>query len=204
SWQVTRPELLFDTAVAPLVGFPETTATLAHAAVQDADTACRAAGVVQIEDRTACVFDVGLTGDQGFVLGHQMLAIPASAHLPTSAAWDLWPALVPGAPAADSLPADGLIDANLDVGQQVAYRVPAAEGAITLVNQRGCATSGGPAMGVAAARLFDPAGHAVSARLPLCGHQTVSDLEPGTYSLVLAGSIGGTPTHVHVEVTSGA
>lgn len=205
SWQVTRPELLFDTLVAPLADFPETSATVEPEAVQEADTACRAAGILQMEDRTACVFDVGLTGDPGFVRGHQMLAVPASAQLPASAAWALWPALRPAATPASAVGSDGLIDVNLGAGQQVAYRVSVpADGALVLVNQRGCPANSGPGMGVAAARVFDPAGHAVSARLPLCGHQTVTDLEPGTYSLVLAGPTVGSSTHARMQVTPGA
>jgi hypothetical protein len=203
SWQVTRPELLFRAMASPVAGFPESTASVPPGAVADADTACRAVGIVQPEDRTACVFDAGLTGDDDFIAGHQLVAIPAEARLPPSAAWALWPALVPGSTTPSPLPAGGAVDVSLGAAGAAAYHVMLpAGGAIGLVHQRGCPSAAGPGIGAAAARLFDVTGHPVSARLPLCGHQDLTNLEPGTYTLVLAGATD-TATHVRVDVTVG-
>ena len=209
SWQVTRPESLFDVAVAPLVGFPETTATLAHGAVQDADTACRAAGVVQIEDRTACVFDVGLTGDQGFVLGHQMLAIPASAHLPGPAQ--------PGFALADPWRwgRGGRCTARRRDRRRQSRCRP-ADGIPRHGPRRGCDHPGEPARMRHDQQLRRwamtsppdcsiPPGMRCRPGLPFCGHQIVTDLQPGTCTAwSWPGSTGRTSTHVRLQVIPGA
>jgi hypothetical protein len=205
SWQVTRPELMFTSLVAPRPGFPETIATVPAGAVRAADAACRAAGVMQPEDRGACVFDVGLTGDDGFIAGHRLLSRPAEYRIPSTAAWSLWPALQPPAVGSQPLPAAGLIDVNLQGGQSVSYRVPLPEGGgVTLVHQRGCPSATPPGIDASATRLFDSAGHAVSPRLAPCGHQEITKLAPGTYTLVLSTSPGDPSTHIRAQVTATA
>jgi hypothetical protein len=203
SWQVTRPELLFRAMVNPVAGFPESSASVPPGAVPDADAACRAVGIEQSEDRTACVFDAGLTGDDDFIAGHQLVAIPAESQLPSSAAWALWPGLLPGDTVPGPLPAAGAVDVSLSPAGAAVYHVALpAGGAIRLVHQRGCSSTAGPGIGVAAARLFDATGHPVSARLPLCGHEDLTDLQPGTYTLVLAGATDAA-TRVRVDVSVG-
>jgi hypothetical protein len=202
SWQVTQAELLFDSPISPDPGFPQAVATLVPATIPAAQAACRAAGLVQLEDRAACVFDAALTGDDGFVAGHRLMAVPAESTLTPSAVWALWPALLIGSVNPTELPAGGVIDATLNSGQSQAYRVPVASGGtITLVHQRGCSGSVTPGIGSAALRIFDSTGHPVSPRLALCGREDVSDLEPGTYSLVVASGTAHSPTHARLQVS---
>lgn len=204
SWVTQAGELLFPAPVEPTAGFPRVQPTLDPGAVAAADAACGAAGLTQAQDRAACVFDMGLIGDPGFVKDHVTMAVPAArTTLPRSVA-EHWPALLPGAIAgAPRLPSGGLIDVILPAAGQQAFQVGLdREGTVALVHAQGCPdASARPELGQAAMRLFDFAGRPVSDRLKLCGHETIGPLPAGDYTLVVANNLTGEPTRVRVQLS---
>jgi hypothetical protein len=204
SWQVTRPELLFASTPDAVPGFPQQTATVQPGAKAVADKACADHGIGQAEDLAACVFDVGLTGDTGFVAGHVALASAAERDPVPSSFAARWPALVAGVVlGAPDLPPDGRLDAALAASGYRAFRVVLVRhGEVTLVNEHGCGDGETPpGMGQAAMRLFDSAGHAVSDRFALCGHQHTPVLPAGVYTLVIANDSTGPAQRVRVDVS---
>jgi hypothetical protein len=204
SWQSTRPESLFANGPEAYPGFPEQTPTVQPGAKAVADRACADRGIVQAEDLAACVFDVGLTGDTGFVAGHVALATAAERDPVAVSFAARWPALVAGVVlGAPDLPADGQLDTPLAAAGYRAFRVVLdRRGEVGLVNEHGCAQGQSPpGMGQSAMRLFDSAGHPVSDRFPLCGHQSTPILPAGVYTLVIANDAAGPATRVRVDVS---
>jgi hypothetical protein len=204
SWQATRPELLFANTPESHPGFPEQTATVDPAATAVADRACADHGIRQAEDLAACVFDVGLTGDTGFVAGHVALATAAEEGPVAASFAARWPALVAGVVlGAPDLPAGGNLEASLGAAGYRAFRVVLERrGQVGLVNEHGCGEGETPpGMGQAAMRLFDSAGHPVSDRFALCGHQSTPVLPTGVYTLVIANDAAGPAKRVRVDVS---
>ncbi len=196
---------LFDERIDPVDGFPESVAAPPPEAVAAADRACQAAGVTPIANRSACTFDVALTGDDGFALGHARMVIPAErAQVPPGLA-ARWPALAAGATEASTeLPSGGRIGGELSVGEHRVYRLNVARaGAIGLQQAPACpaGSSGGVAQGRAALRVFGTDDWAVSPRLPLCGAASTQTLQPGRYLLVIDGATTGAPAPVDLQVT---
>lgn len=196
---------LFDEQVAPVSGFPETIAVPPPEATAAADRSCLAAGVAPIADRSACIFDVALTGDDGFARGHAQMVIPAGrAPVPPGLA-ARWPALAVGeSDVATELPDNGEIGTEIAMGAHQVYRFTVARaGQLRLQQASPCPAdeAAGPAQGRAALRVFGSDDWAVSARLPLCGDATTPRLQPGRYLLVIDGATTGTSVTAALQVT---
>ena len=203
SWRVTSAERLLPAPTGALPPFPTQTAKIDAGAAKVAQQVCGGHGLRNAADVAACAFDVGLTGDTGFVAGHLELSAAAemSAVPPDFAA--RWPALEPAAPAsAHELPANGQLAFTLAPAQTQAFHLTiATPGAVGVVNRSGCATGANPpGMDQPALRVFDAAGHAVSDRLPLCGHVETPALRVGAYTLVVANGIDRPAVDVRGDV----
>ena len=195
AWQIgSRERSLFDERIDPTPGFPEQAATPPAEAMVAAAQACAAADLAEGPDLSACVFDVALTGDEGFAVGHADLVTPASRPTAPPGVAGRWPALVAGlGVVAVELPDDGRIRSELQPGAQAEYRFDVAyPGVVTvqpLVSACGSDEAAIPGAGQAAARLFDGAGRPVTGRLPLCGSGSSTEgLVPGAYKMVVAGT----------------
>ncbi|MEJ7648124.1 MAG: hypothetical protein WKF57_03590 [Nakamurella sp.] len=199
-WSVPAGDSLFDVAGPSVVGYPTDVPEVPDQSVPFATRTCQARGISAPSDLAACVFDVGLTGDARFALGHGRLVAAAQVDVPAVLS-DRWPAMRDEAPAsASQLPA--LVDVRPGLGQQLVYSVAVAgTGDLTFEFVSGCPVQGGlltvdrPAM-----RLFDPTGRAVSARIPTCGVSTVGQLPPGRYRLVVAGALIGELRSIRFDV----
>ncbi|MBN9609090.1 MAG: hypothetical protein BGO26_14185 [Actinobacteria bacterium 69-20] len=193
SWRVTAAERLLPAPAGTLPPFPTQTATIDSGAAKVAQQVCDGHGMRNVADVAACAFDVGLTGDTGFVAGHLELSAAAEVSAIPSDFAARWPALEPAAPAsAHDLPANGQLAFTLAPAQTQAFHLTiATPGAVGVANRSGCAAGANPpGMDQPALRVFDAAGHAVSDRLPLCGHVETPALRAGTYTLVVANGIG--------------
>lgn len=200
-WIVRPAETLFVEQVPPVAGFPSSQPIPPQAAAPFAERSCRAAGIVQVDDLAACEFDVGLTGDDGFVAGNVAVTRPTNRRIaPAIAA--RWPGLVLG-PTAGEQPLPAVVDIQAGAGSQQLFTVPvAARGSVRFEFVAGC-KAGGPAYpgpGVATVRLFDAGGTAVSARMPACGQRQTSSLPPGNYHLAISGPASGASQEVRLEV----
>jgi hypothetical protein len=205
SWQRSVEETsLFAESVPPVSGFPQQVAQVPPTAGAAAEQACTAAGVLLPADRDACVFDIALTGDDGFAAGHGALATVAERPPYPPGLADRWPALGAGFTGSPSeLPADGRIPATLAPGDHAVYRLDVAEaGAVILRHVTACVDpSRRPASGEAAARIFDSQDRPVSDRFAMCGRNATGTLQPGRYVLVLDGPTTGPSVPVELSVT---
>ena len=162
SWRLSGLDgSLFDEQVAPVSGFPETIAVPPPEATAAADRSCLAAGVVPLANRSACIFDVALTGDDGFARGHARMVVPAErAPVPPGLA-ARWPALAVGdSVIATELPASGQIDTEIAVGAHQVYRLNVArQGEIGLQQAAACPSGAatGPPAGADSALLAEEA-----------------------------------------------
>lgn len=200
-WLVQPGEGLFSAEVKPTTGFPTGSATVPTGAAAFAERACRAGGLAAADDLAACEFDVGLTGDDGFVAGHVAMVRSATRRVPTEIA-ARWPALAIGSTETE-LPLPELVDVVVGPGEQRIYRVTiSSPGVAGLEFVSGCpeGEQAHPAPNRAAVRVFDAAGHPVSDRVPACGKAQTPILEPGTYRLVIAGPVSGAPQPVRLQV----
>ncbi|MGI8418265.1 MAG: hypothetical protein ACR2P2_19115 [Nakamurella sp.] len=200
-WLVRPAETLFVEQVNAIAGFPAAQPVVPPAAADFADKSCRAGGISNVNDLAACEFDVGLTGDDGFVAGSVAVTLPTTQRIaPAIAA--RWPGLVLG-PTATEQPLPAVIDIQAAAGSQALYTVPvASRGAVRFEFVSGC-KDGDPAYpgpDVATARLFDAGGAAVSPRMPICGQPQTPTLAPGNYHLEIAGPAAGGAQQVRVEV----
>ena len=205
SWQLAAEESsLFTESVPPVNGFPPQAAQIPPAAGVAAGQACTAAGVLLPADREACIFDIALTGDDGFAAGHGELATVAERQPYPPGLADRWPALGAGFTGSPSqLPVDGRIVTTLAPGDHLAYRLDVAEaGAVVLHHVTACVDpSRRPAAGEAAARIFDSQDRPVSDRFGMCGRNATGSLQPGRYALVLDGPTAGASVPVELSVT---
>lgn len=194
SWEVAEIDSLFDT-LSPATGSPGAPLPIAEDSRVIAEKACAAAGLVDGRDRLACVFDVGLTGDDGFVAGHAAVAFPANRPVAPPGLATRWSALVPGTQTVPvPLDSTGDLDLELAPGSQAGVSVNVRTRGVVAVEQTvGCppGTRTYPAAADPAIRMFDPAGHAVSARLPACGTVTSAAVLPGEYLVVFEAPEGG-------------
>jgi hypothetical protein len=204
SWKVSGGERLFAAAPESMPGFPQKTVTLDPNAKQMAEHECISKGLRHAEDIAACAFDVALTGDSGFVAGHAALDVPAERPAVAEKFAERWPGLLPGlVVGAPDLPSEGRLSFTLGPKKSKAFRITLDHsGAITLINRSGCGIGKTPpGMDQPAMRLFDVAGHPVSDRFALCGHEQTPTLPAGTYNLVVANGPSSSDLSVRVDVT---
>lgn len=202
-WSVPAGDSLFDVPGPSVIGYPTDVPEVPDQSVPFATRICQARGISAAPDLAACVFDVGLTGDARFAVGHGRLVAAAQVDVPAVLS-DRWPAMRDAAPAsASQLPA--LVDVRPGLGQQLVYSLPVTgTGDLTFRFVSGCPDQDGLlAVDRPALRLFDPTGHAVSARIPTCGVSTVDQLAPGRYRLVVAGALIGELRSVRFDVHEG-
>jgi hypothetical protein len=200
-WLVQPGEGLFSAQVDPTAGFPAGSATVPTGATAFADRACRAGGLTGAEDLAACEFDVGLTGDDGFVAGHAAMVRAATRRVPAEIA-ARWPALVIG-PTESEVALPELVDVAVAAAEQRIYRMTVTSpGVARLEFVSGCPDRepAHPAPARPAIRLFDAGGRPVSDRLPTCGKPEIPNLQPGTYHLVIAGPVSGAAQGVRLQV----
>lgn len=200
-WGVPAGDSLFDVGGLSTVGYPTDIPAVPAQAVPFATRTCNARGIPAGPDLAACVFDVGLTGDTRFAIGHGRLAAAVRVEVPAALA-HRWPAMRDEAPtSASQLPA--LVDVRPGLGEQLVYSVPVSgSGGLTVRFAAGCPDEADLlAVDRPALRLFDPTGHPVSARIPNCGQFTVYPLTPGRYRLVVAGALAGELRSVRFDVS---
>ncbi|WP_154674471.1 hypothetical protein [Nakamurella lactea] len=200
-WAVKDKDSMFSEQVGPTLGFPSALVTVPEQALPFAEKACRAVGLTTNDDLTACEFDVGLTGDDGFALGHAAMALPADRTVAPELA-RRFPALLLGS-TAEKVALPEIVNADVAAGQQRVYELTTTEqGAIGLEFVSGCRDDEPqfPSGGGAAVRLFDEQGHAVSHRFPACGQPKTSTLPAGRYFLAVAGPASGGTTSVRLQV----
>lgn len=200
-WRVTANERLFS-ETPPDPSSPGPVPTVPSKAADFGRQQCERVGITATLDVSACSFDVGLTGDRGFVRGHVAMSTPVESTLAGPVA-RRWPALTLTAELPAAQPVPELVDTAVQPGRPQSYTVSLARsGRIGLEFVSGC-RDGQPAhppADQAAARLFDAAGRAVSARWPTCGQPSSNPLPPGTYYLQIAAPAKGSPESVRVEV----
>lgn len=203
SWRVTAGERLLPAQSGALPTFPRVTATVDPGAAKIAEQLCTTGGLTDRADRSACAFDVGLTGDTGFVAGHLALSAAAEAEGVSPLFAARWPALLaPPAAAIRDLPADGQLDLSLGAAQVEAFRLSVGTpGVVRLVYRAGCSgTANPPGMDQPAVRVFDAAGHAVSDRIAPCGHAATPALPAGDYVIAVANGTDRPTVGVRVDV----
>lgn len=200
-WQLRDGESLFSSRVDAVPGFPVGTAAPPAGAEVFAETTCRRAGLTDPDDVAACVLDVGVTGDEGFTVGHLAMTRPFLARPPEQLT-ARYPAMTDDpARVAQTLPE--IIDVQPGVGQRLIYDVPVTErGRITVEFVSGCPDGGTaePAADRPAVRVFDSRGSAVGRRLPTCGRAETPVLLPGRYRLVVAGPTTGESVAVRLQL----
>lgn len=204
SWTVTSSERLLPTPAGTASAFPTKTATIDPGAAKVARAACSASGLQNAADIGACSFDVGLTGDTGFVPGHVELGTAAEAPTVARAFAARWPALEESSDTkARELPANGQLDTTVAAAQSSSFEFTVTTpGPVRIVNRSGCGENANPPpMDQAALRVFDTTGHPVSDRVALCGHVETPALPAGKYVLTVANGIGQADTVVRSSVT---
>ncbi len=202
SWRVPAANSLLSGSAPrtePFAGSAPTSPTATRAAQR----ACAAAGLVDQRDVFACVFDVARTGDDGYVSGNAELARAATpSQLPAILA-ARWPGLVLGS-TASSLPLNlGVqLDTTLSAGGRRLYRLTLARPTSVSITAAACPHAPGNEApeGVAALRLFDVWGSAVSGRQADCGSGNTGLLPGGTYYLLLAGPTAGPSARFKLRV----
>lgn len=200
-WQLRVGESLFAVPSEPVAGFPRGVATPPDGAEVFAETSCRTAGLTDTDDVAACVLDVGVTGDEGFTVGHLAMTRPATAVLPAQLT-ARYPAMADDPTlAAQSLPE--ILDVRPGLGQLFVYDVPVTgHGRIAVRFGSDCSGDGSGELRPdhPAFRLFDSRGKAVSRRLPTCGRVETPTLLPGRYRLMVAGPTTGEPVAIRLQL----
>lgn len=200
-WQLRDGESLFAARTEPVAGFPAGPVAPPAGAAVFAETTCRRAGLTDPDDVAACVFDVGVTGDEGFTVGHLAMTRPFTAR-PAAKLTARYPAMTDDLTlVAQALP--DVVDVQPGVGQLLVYDIPVTgRGRLAVAFVSGCSGdgSGKPLTDRPAVRLFDSRGAAVGRRLPTCGRVETPTLLPGRYRLVVAGPTTGKSVPIRLEL----
>ncbi|MDQ6659087.1 MAG: hypothetical protein M3Z00_12850, partial [Actinomycetota bacterium] len=200
-WMVRPAETLFVEQVSAVSGFPSSQPIAPSAAAGFAEKSCRAGGISNPSDLSACEFDVGLTGDDGFVAGSVAMTRLTTQRISQAIA-ARWPGLVLGSTATEQ-PLPAVIDIRAAAGSQTLYAVPvSSRGVVRFEFVSGCKDGDpvNPGPDMATARLFDAGGAAVSSRMAVCGQTQTPALAPGNYHLEIAGPAAGLGQQVRVQV----
>ena len=211
SWRVPAADSLLSGSV-PRAEPSAGSAQISPTATRAAQRACAAAGLANLQDVFACVFDVARTGDDGYVFRDAELAMAAAPSPLPAVLASTWPGLVLGT-AVSALPLSlgAQLDTTVPAGDRRLYRINLERPTTVSITAAACPhphESGTPehpdgdeaAEGAAALRLFDVQGNAVSGRRTDCGSWHTGQLAGGTYYLVLAGPTAGAGARFELRV----
>lgn len=201
-WRARDQERLFAETPATASSTPAPAPTVPSKAAEFGQQQCERAGITASLDVSACSFDVGLTGDRGFLPGHVAMSTPVESTL-APAIGRRWTALTMTAELPAAQPVPELIDTDVQPRRPQYFTVPIRKpGPVGLEFVSGCRDNqpAHPPADAAAVRLFDAAGRAVTPRWPTCGQPTSAALPAGTYYLQIAAPAQGSAQQVRVEV----
>ncbi|RIJ77023.1 hypothetical protein D1871_08610 [Nakamurella silvestris] len=222
SWRIAAEESLFDyrdgenTETWTQLAFPFTDAAAIAGVRREAEQSCAAIGSSNRHALDACIFDVSVTGDPGFVLGHHLLADVAKGYQRDLrlASWlDQQTGNFPGADlsltqediaGARSLADDGRVDITVKAGRShtVTFTVDARTTVRIAGNDTSCLEQ--PiGVGEAGYQLFRADGTPVSAAWSPCSEGLGTQVPPGEYYLKFAGADAGNRTDFDVTVHLG-
>lgn len=208
SWRVTESERLFPQGLPTPTRSVPLTVDIPAAAQRVAEIACQDAGIVPPVDIAACAFDVGVTGDTGFIAGHQHITAAAQpSELPVIFT-DLSPALALSAAQQEmaqpldisaSQPHEVVLPARGWHTWRVSLEEPQA---MQLIFSQGCSAEGAkPGWRSGAVRFFDLSGLAVTPRLSLCGQPVTETLPAGEYVMLLAAASSSVDIRLEIMTT---
>ena len=206
SWRIEPTESLFDYAATggnesyTLLWFPQTSATLIPSVQTEARQSCSAAGITDESALDACVFDVAVTGDPGFVIGHRILAETAAGFL-RDRQLSSWLAVQLGefagedltlsredTESAEAVGADGHVDLTLATGQShTALLIVAEPARIRVTNSNASCDETVDGQGDARYQLFDESRNVLSQTWSACADGVGQDVGVGAYYVKFIG-----------------
>jgi len=219
SWRISAEESLFhylpekNTETYTVLDFPRTEATVVPGIREEANKACSAIGIVGLEGQNACVFDVSVTGDPGYVIGHHILAEVMAGYQQDIrlASWlDLQTGTFPSPDLAlttqdiaraKSLRSDGQWDVTVDIGRSRTAKIVMAEaGRIRISNNDASCVQQTITEGDPGYQLFDSDAVALAPASSACSEGVGTEVVAGTYYLKFVGPTAGPPARFHLTV----
>lgn len=218
SWRISAEESLFDydpgtgTDTFTLLDFPRALPQPIPGAAEEAGQVCDSLNLADPEALRACVFDLSVTGDPGFAVGHQIVrdVAEASARDRQVLGWLRWRAgdlvpddlqLTPDDIAGALLtPTDGTVLASVTAGSAATYQfeIP-VNGTLRLDQVDVSCTQAFVPDGEPGYQLFDSNLVPVSAALSPCSDSGTVTVTPGSYYLKLIGPMQGTAEVFHLQ-----